>query len=111
MSDEESSVLPTVHGRNGGRLLAGGKKGHKGGGGRPPEEFRELCREMVSSPAALKGVKAILADTKHPHYVSLYKYLADRGYGKPEQPISHGTQDGGAMSFTLNLGDAAIRDS
>jgi hypothetical protein len=95
-------------GRNGNRLKRG-NPGNKGGG-RPPEEFRETCRHLVSSPAALQSVMAILADTKHPHFAALYKYLADRGYGKPEQPISHGTQDGGAMSFTLNLGEAAIRD-
>jgi hypothetical protein len=107
MSDG-NNVDNYVPGRNGGRLNRGGTKGNKGG--RPPEEFKALCRELVSNPAALKGVKAILADTKHPHYVSLYKYLADRGYGKAEQPISHGTTDGRAMSFTLNLGEAAIHD-
>ncbi len=112
MSDVENSVAisaATVPARNGGRLLPGGKKGNKGGG-RPPEEFKELCREFVSSAPARRSVKTILADDKHPHFASLWKYLADRGYGKAEQPITHGAAGGAAMSFTLNLGEASIHD-
>jgi hypothetical protein len=46
LSDEkpETSVITTVPGKNGGRLLAGGKKGHRGGGGRPPDEIRKALR-------------------------------------------------------------------
>jgi hypothetical protein len=40
----ETSVETTVPGKNGGRLLAGGKKGHRGGGGRPPDEIRQALR-------------------------------------------------------------------
>lgn len=100
----------SVPGRNGGRLLPGGKHGHKGGSGRPPEWFKELCRDMVSSPKARAAVKAILADPKHPHFAAMWKAVSDRGYGKPEQPINHGAQAGTAMTFTMNLGSATVTD-
>jgi hypothetical protein len=83
----ETSVQTTVPGRNGGRLLAGGKVGHKGAGGRPPEWFKELCRDMIASPKARKAVTAILGDPDHPHFASMWKAVSERGYGKPEQKI------------------------
>jgi hypothetical protein len=90
MSDE-ISVEITVPRRNGGRLLkAGGKPGrHKGGAGRPPEWFKEICRDMVTSPKARAAAKAILEDSAHPQFSAMWKAVSERGYGKLEQTIEH----------------------
>jgi hypothetical protein len=108
MSEPENTVPNTVPGKNGGRLRVG-NPGNKGGG-RQPEWFKELCRDMIASPKARKSVTLILANPDHPHFASMWKAVSDRGYGKPEQPINHGAQAGTAMTFTMNLGAATVHD-
>ena len=63
----ETSVETSVPGRNGGRLLPGGKKGHKGGGGRPTHAIRQRCadgfdRHIETAEAILRDKKASNAD-------------------------------------------------
>ena len=82
----ENSVPNTVQpGKNGGRLRRG-NPGNKGGG-RLPDEYKAMCRAMVSSPKAQKAVEAILSNPDHPHFASMWKAVTERGYGKLEQKI------------------------
>jgi hypothetical protein len=85
MSNETTSQTTFIPGKNGGRLRNGGT--NKGGPGRPPEWFKDLCREMIASPKARAAVKAILGNPDHPHFASMWKAVSERGYGKPEQKI------------------------
>lgn len=86
---------------------SGGKKGRSG---RTPEWFKEFCRDMISSPKARAAAKTVVENPGHPHYASMWKALSERGYGKPDQNLNHGVQGGGqgTMTFSLNLGAAAI---
>lgn len=84
---ETISVETSVPGKNGGRLLAGGKKGHKGGSGRPPEWFKAFCCQMITSPKARAAAKAVLENPNHTHYASMWKAVSERGYGKPEAKV------------------------
>jgi hypothetical protein len=83
----ENSV--TVAGRNGGRLLAGGKPGNKGGTGRPPNWLREFCDSLLASPKCKAAVRAILSDANHPAFATMWKAAGDRAHGKAEQPLQH----------------------
>ena len=87
------------------------------GAGRPPEQYREWCRSLVSDPKAEAEVMAILRNNKHPAFPVMYKALTDRGYGKPMQ---HVEQRGDTLirivreptpRMTLNLGTLNGRKS
>jgi hypothetical protein len=73
-------------GRNGNPLNRG-NPGNRGGG-RTPDEAKELCRKLWSSPAAMKSVREILKNPKHPHFASVWKTLGERGYGKADQTVT-----------------------
>ena len=81
----KTAVIPQVHG---GALLLGGKRGNKGGG-RKPDEFKALCRELVSGAKTMENVREILADTNHPHFMSALKWAAEHGYGKAKETVEH----------------------
>ena len=71
-----------------GALYAGGVPGNKGGG-RPPDEFKAKMAELASSDEALDYLARCLRGDEGPKAaISAQKYAADRGYGKPEQPIT-----------------------
>jgi hypothetical protein len=64
---------------------SGGKKGRSG---RLPDEAKELCRQLWSSPTALRSVKEILKNPAHPHFANVWKALGERGYGKADQAVT-----------------------
>ncbi len=81
--------------KGGGKLVPGNpgnRGGAKGRSGRKPDIYRDLCRELVESPAAQKSVRKILGDARHPHFATIYKHLAEYAHGKPEQPIGGGRE-------------------
>lgn len=86
-------------GRNGGRLRTGGT--NKGGPGRPKEEHLEWCRKMLSDPDCEKAVEAVLKDKKHPAFWQMWRVIAERGYGKPVQPLEHGGTNGGPITVEV----------
>jgi hypothetical protein len=86
-------------GRNGNPLKRG-NPGNKGGG-RLPDEARELCRELWCSPAALKSVQEILKNPKHRHFASVWKTLGERGYGKADQNQTVTGPNGGAIQHAI----------
>lgn len=71
--------------------------------GRPPDEFKALCRELASNAETVKEVREILKDKHHPAYLGALKWAADRGYGLPSQPVDV-TTAGKPLRFTLALG-------
>lgn len=77
------------------------KKGHdarrnvtKPGSGRPPDEFKELCRSLATREETIAAVEAILADPTHGAFIGALKWASEHGYGKPTQPLEHGVTAG-----------------
>jgi hypothetical protein len=102
-----------VPSHGGGRLRSGGRKkaGKKAGGslvrqkhggaihqgppanpvagpGRPPDAFRELCRELASAEKTIGSIRVILGNPKHPQFVAALKWASEHGYGKPKQDVA-----------------------
>jgi hypothetical protein len=86
-------------GRNGNPLKRG-NPGNKGGG-RTPEVARELCRSLWGSASAMKSVREILKNPKHPHFASVWKTLGERGYGKADQNQTVTGPNGGAIQHAI----------
>ncbi len=64
----------TRPGRNGGRLLAGGRSGNKGGG-RPPSAV--LRWAQLRSPEARRAVREIVADRAHPQRLAAARLILE----------------------------------
>jgi hypothetical protein len=75
---------PMRIGPRGGRLK-GGNLGNKGGC--KPDEFKALCRELVSSTKTVENVQAILMNANHPHFMAVLKWASEHGYGRPTATI------------------------
>ena len=95
-------------GRNNGQLKRG-NPGNKGGTGRPPEWFKAECAKLASSEASLKFLSDCIKGAKiepkcvydtetkemktflvpvHPETrLKAWEKAADRGFGKPDQPV------------------------
>lgn len=65
--------------------------------GRPPNEHIDWCRRVVSDPSAESAVETVLKDPKHPAFASMWKAVAERGYGKAAQPLELTGKDGGPI--------------
>lgn len=78
-------LIPRPDGR--GALNSGGTPGNKGGTGRPPNEFREWCDDLLNRPASRQQVEGILGNQDHPAYATMWKAVTDRAYGKPGQSV------------------------
>ena len=74
--------VPQPHG---GALNNGGTPGHKGGTGRPRDEFKRWMREMASGEDVERGLEAILKDSTTPLFLGALKHVTEHGYGKPER--------------------------
>lgn len=64
----------------GGALLTGGVPGHKGGGGRPPDEFKRILAHLSSREETVTALGKILKNPDHPHFMKAQAYVSDRGY-------------------------------
>ena len=62
--------------------MPGGKIGHDGGG-RPANEFRRKMRDVLESPEARKAFLAVITDSEHKQFATLWKSAAAYAYGKP----------------------------
>lgn len=83
--------IPQPGGR--GALNSGGTPGNKGGTGRPPDQFKELCRELASGEKTIASVRKILEDSTHTQLVAALRWASEHGYGKPNQPVDVGVSD------------------
>lgn len=74
--------------------------------GRPPDKFKQEMQRMASRDETLerldqltgkrrKGTAGVTDDL----FLRAFKEVADRGYGKPAQPVEHTGPDGGAIQF------------
>lgn len=86
---------PTRPGRNGGTLRNGSLPGNKGGSGRPPDAFKELCRGLATAGAVALQAEKVMQNPKHPAFLSALRWATENGYGKPAQPITGA--DGGPL--------------
>lgn len=68
--------------KHGGGKLRTGNPGNKGGPGRPPDAWKELCRDLASRPAMIKSAEKVLKNPKHPAWLGAWKFLAEQGYGR-----------------------------
>lgn len=82
-----------------GALYSGGVPGNKGGTGRPPNWFREFCRDVLADPKVQENVKAQLRARKNPGFGGVLKTIAGYAYGKPEQVHRHE----GSVSHIIEL--------
>lgn len=57
--------------------------------GRPPDEFKALCRELATTANTIKAVRAILKDQDHSQFLQALRWASEHGYGKPTQPMEH----------------------
>lgn len=81
---------------HGGVLIPGAGRGPAKGApnaGRPPDEFKALCRELATAENTIKAVRAILKDKKHAQFIPALRWASEHGYGKPTQPLEHGVTD------------------
>lgn len=75
--------------------------------GRPPDLFRELCRELACS--AEDAARIALADSKHPAFIGALKWATEHGYGRPAQTIQHTGPDGGPVQVQIwKFGDKPV---
>jgi len=79
-------LIPQPGGR--GALLSGGRPGNPGGG-RPPDQFKAMCRDLASKQDVMESVSLILSDPDHPLFLGALKWASEHGYGKPNQPLEH----------------------
>lgn len=105
-SVEQPVKVPQPHG---GALLSGGVPGHIGGGGRPPDEFKKLCRELATRDATIEAVKGILENPAHPAYLGALKWATENGYGKPKESVEVSTKDGGPLAQVWLVAGKEIR--
>src|SRR2546423_1548009 len=90
--------IPQPNGK--GALYAGGVPGHRGGGGRPPDEFKKLCQELASGEKTVESIRKILDDKDHSQFMAAVRWASEHGYGKPSQPLDIGVQDSLAALLT-----------
>jgi hypothetical protein len=86
--------IPQPHG---GAIIPGAGGGPQPGAGRPTDEFKAMCRELVTRDATWKAVQAILKDPEHSHYMSALKWASEHGYGKPTETVEVTGKDGGPI--------------
>ena len=83
-------VVPLIPQPHGGALKAGGTPGNKGGTGRPPDVFRRklqvLADDFVNDRR--NGLPALLKSEDERLQLAAFESAADRGFGKPVQPVA-----------------------
>lgn len=79
--------------------LQTGNPGNKGGG-RTPDAFKAMCRELASSDVVKREVDAIIDQgRRHPMFLAALKWSSDHGYGKPAQQVHVSAPDGGPIQI------------
>lgn len=90
-----------------GALFVGGKPGNKGGG-RKPDEFKQLCRALASGDMTVEQVGAILTNRDHPQFMAALKWATENGYGKPKESVELTGKDGGPIQQVWRFGDREV---
>lgn len=90
--------VPQPHG---GVLVPGAGGGPQPGSGRPKNEFKEWCKELLdddSDVGSRKQVEAILKNKDHPAFSTMFREIANRAHGKPKEHLT--------LDATDNFADA-----
>lgn len=64
----------------------GPKKGAPNAG-RPPDQWKEECRKLVSRNEMLDRARAVLDNPEHPAWLGALKFLTEQGYGRAAQTL------------------------
>ena len=84
-----------------GRTARGPAKG-AANAGRPPDKFKEDMRALACREDVLRRLRRLLSGSRRVSddvFLRAFKEVADRGYGKPAQPVEHTGPDGGAIQY------------
>ena len=71
--------------------------------GRPSDDFTAMMRALASDEETIAELRKILKDRNHEHFIKALTFCADRGYGKPAQPIDV-TSNGKSLADVLREG-------
>jgi hypothetical protein len=82
-----TTAIEKVPQPHGGALNRGGTPGNKGG--RPPDEFKAIMRELASSAERMEHARKILDNPDHPHFLNAWKFVTEQGYGKAKETVEH----------------------
>lgn len=91
--------------RNGGWLRHGGGN-PKRNGGHPTDAWKAACRDLASRPEMLARARKVLANEDHPAWLGAWRFLAEHGFGKPEQSVEVRTPE----PLTIRVVDESGRD-
>jgi hypothetical protein len=94
--------------KHGGGKLRTGNPGNKGGPGRPPKEFKEMCRRLVGSEAMEGTFTRVLKKPTHPAWTPTVKLLTEHGYGAPDRTVK--VSGGAAPIGVYDLSKATDED-
>lgn len=89
-------LVPQPHG---GALRHGGT--NKGGTGRPPDQFRKWCREVLGGKPTVAAVQKIADNPDHPAFLGAMKWLSSYGYGQPTEHHEVTGKDGSPIQFVV----------
>ena len=79
-------LVPQPHG---GALLSGGKRGHKGGSGRTPEELYRHLERIFSRRDTYQLIDQLLHGDDKRLALETLKWAAERLYGKAKESLEH----------------------
>jgi hypothetical protein len=86
-SSGKSSARVGVPQEHGGVLIPGAGGGAQPGAGRPKNEFKQWCVDLLDDVDNRKQVEDILKDKGHPAYATMFRTIADRAHGKPKEHV------------------------
>lgn len=78
------------------------------GGGRPPDAFKALCRELASGEKTIGNVRAILTDPNHPQFLPALRWAAEHGYGKAKESVDVTSNGNTVGSQAIVIGGRTI---
>lgn len=63
------------------------KPGKKGRSGRPSNEFRDWCAKVIRDKRTREQAEGAVRNPESRHYASMFKALAEFGYGRAVQRV------------------------
>ncbi len=92
------TLIPQPHG---GAILSGGVPGHVGGGGRPPNVFRDFLARLQRDPEALAALERAAKDENGRAFSTAWGVVTDYDPEKPGAKIELGGPNGGPIPLLL----------
>jgi hypothetical protein len=77
--------------------------------GRPPNEFKAMCRDVASLGAMALLAKKVMKNPKHPAFLTALRWATEHGYGKAVQPISG--PHGGPIPVSVKSAQVYVPDN